>query len=97
MGGWRVYMWSETIWAFFSQETIWVQMKFGGRRFKVVFKALETLGILAEFQGVFLLKFLVSFLAIFLGLDLLFSGQWCSIYRKSFMCLKMSSSANIMY
>ena len=67
MGGGRVYIWSETVCAFFSQETIWVQMEFGGRRSKVVFKALETLWILAEFQSVFLLKISVSFLAIFSG------------------------------
>ena len=60
-------MWSETVWAFFIQETNWVQMKFGGRRFKVMFKALETLGILAEFHNVFLLEFSVSLLAIFFG------------------------------
>ena len=50
-------------------------MGFESRRFKVVFKTLETLGILAEFQGVFLLKFSVSFLAIFLGLDWGFSVE----------------------
>ena len=62
-------------------------MGFESRRFKVVFKTLETLGILAEFQGVFLLKFSVFFFSSnFSGVGPpLFNGQWCSIYRQSFV------------
>ena len=58
-----IYVWSETVWVFSSQEASWVSMKFGGRRFKVM----KHLGILVEFHNVFLLEFSVSLLAIFLG------------------------------
>ena len=60
-----VYVWSEAERVFFSHKESWVLMKFGGRKFKVMFEAFETLRFLTEFHSTFLLKISVSLLAIF--------------------------------
>ena len=55
-----VYVWSEAERVFFSHKESWVLMKFGGRKFKVMFEAFETLRFLTEFHSTFLLKISVS-------------------------------------
>ena len=37
------YVWSEAKRVFFSHKESWVLMKFGGKKFKVMFEAFETL------------------------------------------------------
>ena len=38
-----VYVWLEAERVFFSPKESWVLMKFGGRKFKIMFEAFETL------------------------------------------------------